>query len=221
MILEIKNLKKEFKRGNDTFFAVYNVNLSVNKKDFISIVGHSGSGKSTLLNLISGLLEPTSGEIFVDGKNIIGLKDKEISNIRNTEVGYILQNQGLLANLTVLQNIRLPYELTHKDNCEKKALKLLEEMGILYLKDSFPSVLSGGEARRVAIARALINDPKILLADEPTSDLDPENTIEIMKLFKKISSKGTAIIMVTHNMETTNYSNTIYKMKDGILEKEK
>lgn len=221
MKLEIKNIKKEFKRGEKSFLAVNDVNLTITDKDFISIIGHSGSGKSTLLNLIAGLLNPSSGDILIDGKSIVGLNDKEISQIRNNKIGYILQGQSLLSNLTVLENIKLPFELMgNKGDASKYALELLEKIGISNLANSYPSVLSGGEAKRVAVARALINKPDILLADEPTSDLDEENTEIIMKLFKEISQQGTAVLMVTHNLSTTNYGNSVYKMKNGILNKE-
>lgn len=220
MILQIKELNKEFKRANKSFFAVKDVSLEVNKGDFISIIGHSGSGKSTLINLIAGLLTPTSGNIIIDNKSIINLKDKEMSQIRNNHIGYILQGQSLLSNLTVLENIKLPFDLSkHEGNKDEYALELLNKVGIEYLKNSYPCDLSGGESRRVAIARALINNPSILLADEPTSDLDPENTFEIMKLFKSITEQGTAVLMVTHNLDTTNYGNATYKMAEGILQK--
>lgn len=220
MRIDIKNINKEFKRGEKTFFAVKDVNLTITEHDFISIIGHSGSGKSTLLNLLAGLLNPTSGEILLDDKSIVGLNDKEISDFRNKKIGYILQGHSLLSNLTVLENVKLPAELIgNNKNVDKYALELLEKAGISHLVNSYPSTLSGGEAKRVAVARALINKPAILLADEPTSDLDEENTEIIMKLFSEVSKSGTAVLMVTHNLSTTNYGNAVYKMKNGILKK--
>lgn len=220
MKLEIKNLNKEFNRRNDKFLAVNNVNLTITQNDFISIIGHSGSGKSTFLNLIAGLLNPTSGDILLDKKSIINLKDNEISEIRNKKIGYILQGQSLLPNLTVLENVKLPFELLNNNgDINKYALELLEKAGIKHLADAYPSTLSGGESKRVSVVRALINKPEILLADEPTSDLDEENTEIIMKLFSEISKSGTAVLMVTHNLSTTDYGNAIYEMKNGILTK--
>ncbi len=219
MKLEIKKINKEFNRRESNFFAVNNVNLTIGQNDFISIIGHSGSGKSTLLNLIAGLLNPTSGDILLDGKSIINLKDSEISEIRNKKIGYILQGQSLLPNLTVLENVKLPFELLNNGNINEYALELLDKAGIKHLADSYPSTLSGGEAKRVSVVRALINKPEILLADEPTSDLDEENTEIIMKLFSEISKSGTAVLMVTHNLSTTDYGNAIYEMKNGILTK--
>lgn len=220
MILEIKNLNKKFTRGKNEFLAVNNVNLDIDEGDFISIIGPSGSGKSTLLNLISGALTPTSGDIKFNNQSIIGLEDKELSLIRNNSIGYILQGQSLLANLTVLENIKIPFYLTtHKNDVtfEENLLKLMKQTGIDHLASSYPSDLSGGESKRVAIARALINNPKIILADEPTSDLNPDNAKIIMELFQEISKQGTTIIMVTHDLGSTNYSNRTYKMENGIL----
>lgn len=220
-MLEIRNLEKKFVQADREFWAAKDVNLSVSEGDFISIIGRSGSGKSTLLNMIAGLLEPTKGQILFDNKDITSLSDEEVSIYRNTDIGYIMQGKSLLKNLTVLDNVLLPYYLFSRDeDITKRALELLDQVGILHLKDTYPSKLSGGELRRVAIARALINNPKLLLADEPTSDLDSENTAEIMKLFQKISSKGTAVIMVTHELDTLRFGNDIYRMDGGSISKE-
>ena len=174
-----------------------------------------------MLNMIAGLLEPTKGQILLDNKDITSLSDEEVSIYRNTDIGYIMQGKSLLKNLTVLDNVLLPYYLFSRDeDITKRALELLDQVGILHLKDTYPSKLSGGELRRVAIARALINNPKLLLADEPTSDLDSENTAEIMKLFQKISSKGTAVIMVTHELDTLRFGNDVYRMDGGSISKE-
>ncbi len=220
-MLEIRNLEKKFVQADREFWAAKDVNLSVSEGDFISIIGRSGSGKSTLLNMIAGLLEPTKGQILLDNKDITSLSDEEVSIYRNTDIGYIMQGKSLLKNLTVLDNVLLPYYLFSRDeDITKRALELLDQVGILHLKDTYPSKLSGGELRRVAIARALINNPKLLLADEPTSDLDSENTAEIMKLFQKISSKGTAVIMVTHELDTLRFGNDVYRMDGGNISKE-
>lgn len=220
-MLEIRNLEKKFVQADREFWAAKDVNLSVSEGDFISIIGRSGSGKSTLLNMIAGLLEPTKGQILFDNKDITSLSDEEVSIYRNTDIGYIMQGKSLLKNLTVLDNVLLPYYLFSRDeDITKRALELLDQVGILHLKDTYPSKLSGGELRRVAIARALINNPKLLLADEPTSDLDSENTAEIMKLFQKISSKGTAVIMVTHELDTLRFGNDVYRMDGGSISKE-
>lgn len=216
--LEIRNLRKDYSRGETTFSAVKDVNLEVNGGDFISVVGHSGSGKSTLLNLIAGLLLPTSGEILLDGESAIISSDDKASELRNTVIGHIPQGQSLLSNLTVFDNVRLPFYLSEREGDPSDQVhELLTGLGIGSLAGSYPNSLSGGEARRVAIARALINKPAILLADEPTSDLDAENTDEIMLLFKRIAKEGTAVIMVTHDQRTLNAVDRSYTMEDGVL----
>lgn len=219
LLLEVQNINKEYVRGERKFLAVNDVSLSVNKNDFISIIGHSGSGKSTLLSIVAGLQKPDSGKITINDTNINSLNDKEISLFRNKTIGYIPQGESLLSNLTVFDNIRLPYSLYHKDNnIDTTVDELLKKLGIAELKNSYPSRLSGGERKRVAIARALINNPELLVADEPTSDLDAKNTAEILELFKAIALQGTAVIVATHELETLNYCKKIYEMSEGILQ---
>ena len=219
MKLEVKDIKKDYKRGDRTFSAVKDVNLTVGSGDFISIAGHSGSGKSTLLNLIAGLLVPTSGEILIDGENAANASDEKASRLRNTLIAHVPQGQSLLSNLTVFDNVRLPFYLSNRDgDPSDEVKKLLKDLGIGHLSDSYPSSLSGGEARRVAIARALINKPSLLLADEPTSDLDSENTDEIISLFKRIAKEGTAVIMVTHDLRTVKAADRSYTMENGVLQ---
>jgi putative ABC transport system ATP-binding protein len=218
MILEIKDLSKEYTRDKRSFPAVNNVNLAMQSNDFISIIGRSGSGKSTLLNMIAGLLKPTSGAITFAGEDILSLNDEDASRYRNLKIGYVPQGQSLLANLTVFDNLCLPfYFFKRKGDAAAKGLSLLEQVGLVHLAASYPKQLSGGELRRVAIARALINDPALLIADEPTSDLDGETTEEIMRLFGQIAQKGTAILMVTHELDTVNYGNKVYVMDSGVL----
>ncbi len=218
MLLEIKDISREYKRDGRVFPAAENVNLSVDKGEIIGIVGRSGSGKSTLLNLIAMLLIPTSGEILMNGINTAALPDKEASLLRNTEIGYIPQGQSLLPNLTVIDNVRLPFYLAKRDgDPDKKAFELLSKFGISHLANSYPSSLSGGEMRRAAIARAVINDPTLILADEPTSDLDEENTAEIISFFKDETKNGTAVIVVTHEADTLDGIDRIYKMESGTL----
>ncbi len=221
MTLEIKGLQKEFSRGGKAFYAVKDINLNVIQGDFLSITGRSGSGKSTLLNLVAGLLSPTGGEIWLDGQNIFGLTDRKISYLRNSRFGYIAQGQSILANLTVLENVKLPfYFFPRQEDATKRATELISQVGIEHLANSYPKKLSGGELKRVAIARALMNRPAVLLADEPTSDLDAENTQEVMRLFQMIAKQGTAILLVTHDLDATGYSDATYRMEAGILNKQ-
>ena len=217
-IIKTENLSKSFKRGSNTLFAVKNVNFTLNEGDFVNIIGRSGSGKSTFLNLLSGLLKPTEGKIFAKGKDMSDFSDIEISEYRNEVIGFVPQSLGTLPNLNVLENVSLPYYLFKRDDSAyEKAAMLLDEMGILHLKDDFPKNLSGGELKRVLIARSMINSPELLILDEPTSDLDKNTTMEIMDLLKKINSKGTALIVVTHELDILKYGNTLCQMEDGIL----
>ena len=217
-IIETENLSKSFKRGSNTLFAVKNVNFTLKEGDFVNIIGRSGSGKSTFLNLLSGLLKPTEGKIFAKGKDMSDFSDREISKYRNEIIGFVPQSLGTLPNLNVLENVSLPYYLFKRDDSAyEKAAMLLDEMGILHLKDDFPKNLSGGELKRVLIARSMINSPELLILDEPTSDLDKNTTMEIMDLLKKINSKGTALIIVTHELDILKYGNTLYQMEDGSL----
>lgn len=219
MLLSAKNLTKEYTRSGRNFAAVKDVNLTLLAGDFISIIGRSGSGKSTLLNLLAGLIRPTSGEITADGKKISDLNDMEISEYRNTVIGYIPQGQSVLQNLNVIDNVRVPEYLSKRkqDPPHMAADDLLTLVGISHLAESFPRSLSGGELRRVAIARALINCPLILIADEPTGDLDTQTTKEIMEIFQSISKQGTAVLMVTHEPDTTVYGNKVFVMENGFL----
>lgn len=217
-IIKTENLSKSFKRGSNTLFAVKNVNFTLEEGDFVNIIGRSGSGKSTFLNLLSGLLKPTEGKIFAKGKDMSDFSDREISKYRNEIIGFVPQSLGTLPNLNVLENVSLPYYLFKRDDSAyEKAAMLLDEMGILHLKDDFPKNLSGGELKRVLIARSMINSPELLILDEPTSDLDKNTTIEIMDLLKKINSKGTALIIVTHELDILKYGNTLCQMEDGSL----
>ena len=217
-IIKTENLSKSFKRGSNTIFAVKNVNFTLNEGDFVNIIGRSGSGKSTFLNLLSGLLKPTEGKIFAKGKDMSDFSDREISKYRNEVIGFVPQSLGTLPNLNVLENVSLPYYLFKRDDSAyEKAAMLLDEMGILHLKDDFPKNLSGGELKRVLIARSMINSPELLILDEPTSDLDKNTTMEIMDLLKKINSKGTALIIVTHELDILKYGNTLFQMEDGSL----
>ncbi len=218
MALEVRNLTKEYIRGRTAFAAVNNVSFVVRPGDFVNIIGRSGSGKSTLVNMIACLLTPTEGSIEIDGSDITALKDKEASAYRNSKIGYISQGQSTLASLNVLDNVRVPFHLSKREGTSKEAaLLLLERIGISHLAAAFPKHLSGGELKRVAIARALINHPDYVIADEPTSDLDVQTTAEIMELLKNIAETGTAVMMITHDMEALEYGSRTFVMDAGML----
>jgi ABC-type lipoprotein export system ATPase subunit len=222
-LLELIQLKRVY-GGDDvaSLTAVDNVNLNVKPGDFVSIIGRSGSGKSTILNMIVGLLRPTSGKILINGADLWSMNDKNMAKMRNSKIGYIPQGFSLLSNLTVLDNVRLPFFLAQREgNCTQRAMNLLEDMRIQNLAKRYPAQLSGGEMRRTAIARALINNPKILIADEPTGDLDEETTKEVMKLFTEIYCKGITILLVTHEYDITSYGNRVFTMSSGKLTENK
>jgi len=217
-ILKLNNLCKEYQRGKKIFKAVNNVNLEIQSGDFINIIGRSGSGKSTVLNMAAGMLTPTSGEIIFDGENFSGRNDSELSKIRNEKIGFIPQGASALENLTVMENILLPFYLWHHGgDAEGRAYILLEKFGIENLADSYPAELSGGELRRALIARALINSPKIIIADEPTSDLDIETSKNIMETFTSLNREGITVLLVSHDLDSLKYGNRVYTMNSGIL----
>lgn len=217
-LINVNNLSKSFKRGERDFFAIDNVSFDVKEKDFINIIGKSGSGKSTLLTLLSAIIEPTSGDILVEGKNLSAMDDEEKSGYRNEFIGYVPQSLGTLPTLNVLDNVRLPYFFKKREgDGVERARMLLDMCGILDLENDFCKNLSGGELKRVLIARALMNEPKILIADEPTSDLDSKTTIEIMNMLKEINEKGTTIIIVTHDNDLLKYGSRLLEMTDGKL----
>ncbi len=217
MLLEIQNIKKTYTRGR-TFDAVDDVSLTVNEGDFVTIVGKSGSGKSTLMNMTVGLLKPDGGKILFEGTDLFSLTDEEMSKIRNRNIGYVPQGCGLLNNLSVIDNVRLPaFFFETPEHSVKRARKLLEQVGLQGFAGHSPTTLSGGESRRVAIARALMCGPKVIVADEPTGDLDHETTKEIMELFSALNKAGTAMIMVTHDQDSAGYGDRLMIMEKGKL----
>ena len=217
-IIEIKNICKSFGEKDNRTQVLKNVSLCINKGEFISLMGASGSGKSTLLYLIGGLDSPDSGEIFLGGKNLAGMKDRELSKIRRSSMGFVFQFFNLVQNLSVEDNIMLPLIMDGR-NPKKYADKLTEILDIVGLSDkrkSFPNQLSGGQQQRCAIARSVIYEPEILLADEPTGNLDRKSGNEIMALFSKLGrEKGITILMVTHSEESASYADRIITLSDG------
>jgi putative ABC transport system ATP-binding protein len=194
--------------------------MAVASGDFATVTGASGSGKTTLLTLIAGLASPTSGTVLFKGRDMHALPDRELSALRNRDIGFVPQGAGLLGNLTAYDNVRAPQLFAGKGAEDSgRADFLLEAVGIRHLADEYPSSLSGGEMRRASIARALFNDPALLVADEPTSGLDPENTRIVMELLQRINRQGTTIIVVTHEREVASFGSVRFTMRDGILER--
>ena len=220
--IEATNLKKVYLRGNEEIPAVNNVSLQINKGDFISIIGPSGSGKTTLVNLLGCLDNPTSGDLFLEGQPIFSkgrrLSEGDLTRIRREKFGYIFQSFYLIPTLTVMENVILPLTFYCKAGCENEGIRLLKLLGIEHRKDHLPGQISGGEMQRVAIARALVNRPEILLADEPTGNLDTKRSGEIVGVLQDLSrNEGLTVIMVTHNQGLARHADHLFEMKDGLI----
>ena len=201
-MINIKNLNKKFQTTHGTLTVFDNFNLTVPDGTFLGVQGKSGIGKTTLLSIIAGLQKPDNGNITIDGTEITNLNEKKLAAFRNQNIGYISQEQSFLENLTVFDNVRLPAYITKRHPVEARAHQLLSNLGIEHLATQYPTELSGGENHRVLIARALINDPKIILADEPTDSVDEERTEEIIKIFRKLADEGKTVILVSHDKAT-------------------
>jgi putative ABC transport system ATP-binding protein len=220
--MEASGLTRVYTRGIEEVVSVNNVSFRINKGDFVSIIGPSGSGKTTLINLLGCLDNPTAGSLSLDGRPIFGsgkrLSEKELTKIRRETFGYIFQNFYLIPTLTVMENVVLPLTFYRKPNTENEAERLLGLLGIDHRKDHLPGQISGGEMQRVAIARAMVNKPEILLADEPTGNLDTKRSEEIVQVLKGLNHEvGLTVIMVTHNPELALYADRMFEMKDGKL----
>lgn len=214
-LIELSKAGKTYRRGSELIHAVEDVTLSIPMGEFVAVVGPSGSGKTTLLNLIGCVDRPNSGIVRIDEQDTTELSERELTNIRARKIGFVFQQFFLLPTLTAQENVELPTVFTSNGSRRKQAVELLDLVGLASRAEHLPAQLSGGEMQRVAIARALINDPKILLADEPTGNLDSHNAEELLKLFHELHRRGITIVMVTHNTELASEANRIIKMKDG------
>ena len=220
-ILKVENLTKIYGKDTTKVVALDNVSFSVEKGEFVAIVGASGSGKSTLLHIIGGVDRPTSGKVFVDGNNIFELNDDKLAIFRRRQVGLIYQFYNLIPILNIEENITLPILLDNREVDKNRLKELLELLGIEDRKNHLPNELSGGEQQRTSIGRALITNPTIILADEPTGNLDSKSSDEIVKLLKKSNKEfNQTIIMITHNMEIAKVADRIIKIEDGKIVKE-
>lgn len=216
--LEASGLVKEYKRRGKDFRAVDDIDFCIEPGEFVMVEGESGSGKTTFLNILTGLTDPTSGDVLIEGRSIKDIDDKEISKIRNRKIKYIPQGESLLASLTVRENILFPFTVGGLERpSEERLLEVSEKLGITDLLDEYPSELSGGEMRRATIARAVINKPSLIIADEPTGSLDSSNTSKVMEIFRHIASEGTSVIVVTHQKETLGYASRVLSMIRGKL----
>ena len=221
MELRANNIARRYFRqgkGKNFFYAVEKTDLVLTAGTLTEITGRSGSGKSTLLNMLAGLLEPSEGSVTLDGSDLYALSDEERSKLRNRHFGIIPQGQTGLHSLTVLENVLLPSLMYAPRPCtDEAATALLRRVGIEHLKDVYPNELSGGEMRRLSVARALVMDPDVILADEPTGDLDDENTHLVLSLLRSCADEGKAVLLVTHETEAAAYADRVLRMHEGIL----
>jgi len=215
-MIKITSLTKSYRVGKEMFKAVDNVSLNIDAGEIVSIVGHSGSGKTTLLSLMGGLTAPDSGSVVVDGVNLWSIDDDQLAELRNSKMNFIYQFASLLPTLTALENVLLPTMFSRRKKDKKDAARLLDVVGLADKASAYPAELSGGQQRRVAIARAFINDPGIILADEPTGDLDEDTEAEIMGLFRHMNrEQGITFVIVTHNTALAAATTRTYRMTSG------
>ncbi|MBU0578353.1 ABC transporter ATP-binding protein [Patescibacteria group bacterium] len=222
-LLKLKNVSKHYQIGDITIKALDDLSFEIKKGEFVAVMGQSGSGKSTFLQVASMLAEPSSGSIFLKGKNVTNFDEKNRAHLRNKEIGFVFQQFNLLAKTSALDNVALP--LLYSGDCEalriKKAKEMLDRVGLSDRTKNAPNQLSGGQQQRVAIARALVNNPSIIFADEPTGNLDSKSGAEIQKLFKKLHQEGKTIIMVTHEKYIAKMAKRLINLKDGKIVSDK
>jgi putative ABC transport system ATP-binding protein len=214
-VISAKGLTKIYHRGSEEIRALKDVSFAIKKGEFVAIVGPSGSGKTTLLNLLGCLDTPTRGSLRLNGVEVNGLKEKDLVKLRRENIGFVFQQFFLLPTLTVRENIELPLLFSRKNSYRSKVDEIIEVVGLESRAKHLPSQLSGGEMQRVAIARALVNEPKIILADEPTGNLDSATALRIFQLFQNLNSQGLTLIIVTHNLEVAKIAHKVIQLRDG------
>jgi len=219
-LIKITNIKRDFILGNETVYVLKGIDLEINKGEYVALMGPSGSGKSTLMNLLGCLDTPTSGTYILNGKDASQMHDDELAEIRNKEIGFVFQTFNLLPRTTALANVALPmiYAGYSKSERTARATEVLKQVNLSDRMDHQPNQLSGGQRQRVAIARALVNKPSIILADEPTGNLDSKTSVEIMNLFGDIHKIGNTVILVTHEEEIAAYAHRVIRLRDGLIE---
>lgn len=219
-IISIENLKKTYVMGKEQVHALKSISLDINKNEYVALMGPSGSGKSTLMNLLGCLDTPTSGQYMLNDTDVSNMTDSELAEVRNRQIGFVFQTFNLLPRLSSLDNVALPlvYSGMSKRDRVNRAQEVLESVGLGDRVDHKPNELSGGQRQRVAIARALVNNPSIILADEPTGNLDTKTSIEIMEIFEKIHDRGNTIILVTHEPDISEHAHRIVRLRDGLVE---
>jgi len=219
-LILITDIGRKYVIGAETIHALKSVTLTIKKGEFVALMGPSGSGKSTLMNILGCLDTPTKGEYILNGINVSEMSDSGLAEVRNQEIGFVFQTFNLLPRSSAKENVALPlvYAGVKKEDRDKRAIKALENVGLGNRVDHKPNELSGGQRQRVAVARALINNPSIILADEPTGNLDSKTSVEIMALIEDIHAKGNTIILVTHEEDIAKHAHRIVRMRDGLIE---
>jgi putative ABC transport system ATP-binding protein len=222
-IIQLLKIARTYRVGTETIHALRSVSLDISKNEYVALMGPSGSGKSTLMNVLGCLDTPNEGEYILNGTAVSKMSDDHLAVVRNKEIGFVFQSFNLLPRYSALENVILPlvYAGIPKSEREKRGREVLEQVGLSERMDHKPNELSGGQKQRVAIARALVNKPAIILADEPTGNLDSKTSIEIMGLFEEIHKQGNTIILVTHEEEIAGYAHRIVRLKDGLVEWDK
>jgi len=221
-LIKITNIKRNFELGNETIYVLKGIDLEINKGEYVALMGPSGSGKSTLMNLLGCLDTPTSGDYILNNKDVSKMLDDELADIRNKEIGFVFQTFNLMPRTSALDNVALPmvYAGYSKADRNVRATEVLTQVGLSDRMGHKSNELSGGQRQRVAIARALVNRPSIILADEPTGNLDSKTSLEIMGLFNEIHANGNTVILVTHEEEIATYAHRIIRLRDGMIEKD-
>jgi len=219
-VISLKDIKKNYYLGKEAVTVLKGINLEITKNEYVALMGPSGSGKSTLMNILGCLDTPTSGQYILNGKDVSRMADDDLAQVRNEEIGFVFQQFNLLPRLSALENVAVPliYGGVSKKERLERAAAMLEKVGLAERRHHKPNELSGGQCQRVAIARALINNPSLILADEPTGNLDTKTSVEIMELFEAIQSSGNTVILVTHEEDIAEHAQRIVRIRDGVVE---
>jgi putative ABC transport system ATP-binding protein len=222
MLIDIQQVRRVYRMGESEVVALQEVSVQIDQGEFVTIMGPSGSGKSTLMHILGCLDRPTSGRYVLDGAAVESLPDLELSRLRNRKVGFVFQSFNLIPQLSVIENVELPlvYGAVEREARRERARQMLAAVGLGHREEHRPTELSGGECQRAAIARALVNSPALVLADEPTGNLDSRTGVEIMKIFQELHQKGTTLVLVTHDPEVAKWSERVIAMRDGRIEKD-
>jgi len=220
LVIKIRNITRDFPLGQEIVKVLKGIDLDIERGEYVALMGPSGSGKSTLMNLLGCLDTPTAGSYLLNGKDVSNMSQDELAEIRNTEIGFVFQTFNLLPRTTALENVALPmvYAGASKSERTKRAEEVLTDVGLADRMDHKPNQLSGGQRQRVAVGRALVNKPSIILADEPTGNLDSKTSDEIMKLFDDIHAAGNTVILVTHEEEIAEHAHRVIRLRDGVVE---